>query len=55
MNDAVKEPCGVLVIDKPAGWTSFDVIGKLRRLYGKMLSHNDNLLRRSQVYQRKPL
>lgn len=44
MNDAVKEPCGVLVIDKPAGWTSFDVIGKLRRLYGtKKIGHTGTL------------
>lgn len=27
------EPCGVLVIDKPAGMTSHDVVGKVRRLY----------------------
>ncbi len=27
------EPSGVLVIDKPMGWTSFDVVGKLRKLY----------------------
>ncbi|MFZ2487836.1 MAG: tRNA pseudouridine(55) synthase TruB [Anaerolineae bacterium] len=25
-------PVGVLVVDKPAGWTSHDVVGKLRRL-----------------------
>ena len=27
------EPCGVLVIDKPQGMTSHDVVGKVRRLY----------------------
>ena len=27
------EPCGVLLIDKPAGMTSHDVVGKVRRLY----------------------
>ena len=27
------EPCGVLVIDKPEGMTSHDVVGKVRRLY----------------------
>ena len=27
------EPCGVLVVDKPQGMTSHDVVGKVRRLY----------------------
>ena len=27
------EPCGVLVIDKPAGKTSHDIVGAVRRLY----------------------
>lgn len=26
--------CGLLVVDKPAGWTSHDVVGRLRRLAG---------------------
>lgn len=26
---------GVLIVDKPAGWTSFDVVAKLRRLSGE--------------------
>ncbi len=25
--------CGILVIDKPAGWTSHDVVNRIRRLY----------------------
>lgn len=29
----LKEPCGVLIVDKPAGITSHDVVGKVRRLY----------------------
>lgn len=28
------EPCGVLLLDKPERFTSFDVIAKVRRLYG---------------------
>ncbi|GAA1511429.1 tRNA pseudouridine(55) synthase TruB [Sphaerisporangium rubeum] len=27
-------PSGLIVVDKPAGWTSHDVVGKLRRLAG---------------------
>ena len=27
-------PDGLVVVDKPAGWTSHDVVGKLRRIYG---------------------
>src|SRR6188472_1316905 len=26
---------GLLIIDKPAGWTSHDVVGKIRRLTGE--------------------
>jgi tRNA pseudouridine55 synthase len=26
---------GLVVVDKPAGWTSHDVVGKLRRIYGQ--------------------
>ncbi|MBQ3483790.1 MAG: tRNA pseudouridine(55) synthase TruB [Clostridia bacterium] len=33
MNQATKEPCGVLLIDKPKGLTSHDVVGRIRRLY----------------------
>ncbi len=32
--DAVPEAGEVLLVDKPAGWTSFDVVRKLRRAYG---------------------
>jgi tRNA pseudouridine55 synthase len=32
----VTEPTnGLVVVDKPAGWTSHDVVGKLRRFYGQ--------------------
>src|SRR3954471_13133103 len=27
-------PSGLLIVDKPAGWTSHDVVGKMRRLAG---------------------
>ncbi len=44
MIDGRAEPCGVLVVDKPGGWTSFDVIGKLRRLYGtRRIGHTGTL------------
>jgi len=32
--DAIPEAGEVLLVDKPAGWTSFDVVAKLRRAYG---------------------
>ena len=32
LQTANREPCGVFVIDKPAGWTSHDVVAALRRL-----------------------
>ena len=33
MNDARPQtPDGILVVDKPAGWTSHDVVGRMRRL-----------------------
>lgn len=31
---AARGPSGVLVVDKPAGWTSHDVVAKVRRLAG---------------------
>lgn len=38
------EPCGVLVIDKPAGMTSHDVVNKVRRLYGtRRVGHTGTL------------
>ncbi|MDO4716863.1 MAG: tRNA pseudouridine(55) synthase TruB, partial [Propionibacteriaceae bacterium] len=27
-------PSGVIVVDKPAGWTSHQVVGRVRRLVG---------------------
>ena len=39
-----KELCGVLVIDKPAGITSHDVVGKVRRLFGtRRVGHTGTL------------
>ena len=32
--DAVESPSGIVVIDKPAGWTSHQVVSKVRRLAG---------------------
>lgn len=38
------EACGVVVVDKPAGWTSFDVTAKLRRAYGtRRVGHTGTL------------
>lgn len=37
-------PDGLVVVDKPAGWTSHDVVGKLRRIYGtKRVGHAGTL------------
>ncbi len=37
-------PCGVLLVDKPAGWTSHDVVGRLRRWSGvKKVGHAGTL------------
>ncbi len=37
-------PSGLLVVDKPAGWTSHDVVGKVRRLAGtKRVGHAGTL------------
>ncbi|MBR1781358.1 MAG: tRNA pseudouridine(55) synthase TruB, partial [Oscillospiraceae bacterium] len=37
-------PGGILIIDKPQGWTSMDVCAKLRRLYGeKRVGHAGTL------------
>ena len=39
-----KEPCGVLLIDKPAGLTSHDVVGRVRRLYNtRRVGHTGTL------------
>ncbi len=38
------EPCGVLLIDKPAGMTSHDVVGRVRRLFGtRRVGHTGTL------------
>lgn len=38
------EPCGVLLIDKPAGLTSHDVVGRVRRLFGtRRVGHTGTL------------
>ena len=38
------EPCGVLIIDKPDGMTSHDVVGKVRRLYNtRRVGHTGTL------------
>lgn len=43
MSDA-REPIGILPINKPEGWTSFDVVGKLRGvLHIKRLGHGGTL------------
>src|SRR5213082_3291287 len=40
-SDAVE---GLVVVDKPAGWTSHDVVAKLRRIYGqKRVGHAGTL------------
>lgn len=31
---SVSEPCGIVVVDKPAGVTSHDVVNIMRRTYG---------------------
>jgi len=38
------EPCGVLIIDKPDGMTSHDIVNKVRRLYGtRRVGHTGTL------------
>ena len=38
------EPCGVLVVDKPNGMTSHDIVNKVRRLYGtRRVGHTGTL------------
>ena len=35
---------GILIVDKPAGWTSFDVIAKMRGVLGtRKLGHSGTL------------
>ena len=44
MNTVMTEPDGVLILDKPAGITSFDCVAKIRRLYHtKKVGHTGTL------------
>ncbi len=44
MTNTVQEPNGILLIDKPAGMTSHDVVFKVRRLFGtKKVGHTGTL------------
>lgn len=44
MIQSASEPCGVLIVDKPAGMTSHDVVGRVRRLYGtRRVGHTGTL------------
>ncbi len=41
---ATKPSAGIVVVDKPAGWTSHDVVGKLRRIFHtKKVGHSGTL------------
>jgi len=44
MNELTKEPSGVLIVNKHAGVTSHDIVGKIRRLYGtRQVGHTGTL------------
>lgn len=44
MSEKNTEPCGVLVVNKPEGITSHDVVGKIRKLYGtRKVGHTGTL------------
>ena len=44
MPETVKEPCGVLIVNKHAGATSHDIVNKIRRLYGtRRVGHTGTL------------
>lgn len=44
MTETVKEPCGVLVVNKHAGATSHDIVNRVRRLYGtRRVGHTGTL------------
>ncbi len=44
MAEIINEPCGVLVINKPEGPTSHDIVNKIRRLYStKKVGHTGTL------------
>ncbi|MBE6585121.1 MAG: tRNA pseudouridine(55) synthase TruB [Ruminococcaceae bacterium] len=44
MTEIIQEPCGILLIDKPAGMTSHDVVFRTRRLFStKRVGHTGTL------------
>ena len=44
MADMINEPCGVLIINKPQGPTSHDIVNRVRRLYStKKVGHTGTL------------
>ncbi len=44
MAETINEPCGVLIINKPEGPTSHDIVNKIRRLYStKKVGHTGTL------------
>jgi tRNA pseudouridine55 synthase len=44
MSENKFEPCGVLIVNKPEGITSHDVVGKIRKLYGtRKVGHTGTL------------
>lgn len=44
MNDHMQEPSGILLVDKPAGMTSHDVVGRVRRLFAtRRVGHTGTL------------
>ena len=44
MAEMINEPCGVLIVNKPQGPTSHDIVNKIRRLYStKKVGHTGTL------------
>ncbi len=44
MAEIIKEPCGVLIVNKPLGPTSHDIVNRVRRLYStKKVGHTGTL------------
>ena len=44
MAEMINEPCGVLIINKPQGPTSHDIVNRVRRLYStKKVGHTGTL------------
>ena len=44
MAEITNEPCGVLIINKPEGPTSHDIVNKIRRIYStKKVGHTGTL------------